>query len=217
MGWLWASANDNTKDASNASDANGASGVALTEAQKERIFGKPTAPKNVSPARNQPDDAELDAFLKSFSAPGDTDGRAESAASVTATSNSQQAEPLIRDRIRADGSLDISPNAIYPRSMSCRQAFDQAFYCQSLGGKFNDIYRYGHLRPCSEQWGAWFFCMRTRTLPEKERQKAVVEYYAERDARRKKEFGTSSTFAFLPYSALGKIRTSPPGMSGVGK
>ncbi|RMZ73839.1 hypothetical protein GMOD_00004636 [Pyrenophora seminiperda CCB06] len=49
-----------------------------------------------------------------------------------------------------------------PRTMSCRDAFDSAFYCASLGGHFNDIYRYGQLRSCSEHWSDFWFCMRTK-------------------------------------------------------
>ncbi|GAB7354851.1 hypothetical protein MBLNU459_g5227t1 [Dothideomycetes sp. NU459] len=92
----------------------------------------------------------------------------------------------------ADTPLDISPNALYPRTMSCRQAFDQAFYCQSLGGKFNDIYRYGELRSCSDNWSAFWFCMRVRTLGDNERQEAVRDYYEKREDRIKQERGGSS-------------------------
>jgi len=95
------------------------------------------------------------------------------------------------DRIRPDGTLNIHPSAIYPRTMNCRQAFDQAFYCQSLGGKFNDIYRFGHLKDCNEQWGAFWFCMRHRTLSAKDREPQIRDYYEERDERRRREFGSS--------------------------
>lgn len=70
-----------------------------------------------------------------------------------------------------------------PRSMSCRAAFDSAFYCSSLGGHFNDIYRYGQLRSCSEHWNDFWFCMRTKNSysgPEiKER--LIQERYAEKE------------------------------------
>jgi hypothetical protein len=46
--------------------------------------------------------------------------------------------------------------------MSCRATFDSAFYCSSLGGHFNDIYRYGQLRSCSDHWNDFWFCMRTK-------------------------------------------------------
>lgn len=94
-------------------------------------------------------------------------------------------------RVFADGTIDITPDEMHPRSMNCRQAFDQAFYCQSLGGKFNDIYRYGELKSCSEQWGAFWFCMRTRTLGEVEKARQTADYYQKRDARRKATHGSS--------------------------
>ncbi|KAI8935313.1 hypothetical protein NX059_007899 [Plenodomus lindquistii] len=58
----------------------------------------------------------------------------------------------------ADEALDPS----LPRTMSCRAAFDSAFYCSSLGGHFNDLYRYGQLRSCSDHWNDFWFCMRTK-------------------------------------------------------
>lgn len=147
-----------------------------------RIFGKPgPAP---SQTRDQQADSELDAFLKSFNA-------AEGDSSPSQTGPHVKPPTHAETRLLPSGDLDISPDAIYPRTMSCRQQFDQAFYCQSLGGKFNDIYRYGHLKNCSEQWGAFWFCMRTRTLPEREKEEAVKEFYRSRDERRREEFGSS--------------------------
>jgi hypothetical protein len=46
--------------------------------------------------------------------------------------------------------------------MDCEQAFNQAFYCQSLGGQWNNIYRYGGVRSCSENWDDFWFCMRVK-------------------------------------------------------
>ena len=67
--------------------------------------------------------------------------------------------------------------------MSCRAAFDSAFYCSSLGGHFNDIYRYGQLRSCSEHWNDFWFCMRTKNSysgPEIKEQ-LIQERYAEKE------------------------------------
>jgi hypothetical protein len=69
--------------------------------------------------------------------------------------------------------------------MSCSAAFDSAFYCQSLGGKFNDIYRYGELRSCSEHWSAFWFCMRQKSVGDGERRRKVQEHYRERAAKYK--------------------------------
>lgn len=152
-----------------------------------RIFGRPGPAATQPQTQEEKADAELEAFIKSFSA--------EAVDPKTSTDPTQpqtkEPEPEEPSRIFPDGSLDISPDAIYPRTMSCRQQFDQAFYCQSLGGKFNDIYRYGHLQSCSEQWGAFWFCMRTRTLPERQKAEAIKSFYKDRDEKRKKEWGSS--------------------------
>ena len=97
----------------------------------------------------------------------------------------------IEQQSAIDAPLDISPEALYPRQMSCRQAFDQAFYCQSLGGKFNDIYRYGELRSCSDNWNAFWFCMRIKTLPDREKEDRIKEFYQARDEQNKAEKGSS--------------------------
>ncbi|CAO2655855.1 Nn.00g046580.m01.CDS01 [Neocucurbitaria sp. VM-36] len=86
-----------------------------------------------------------------------------------------------------DTSLDEDSDSSLPRTMSCRTAFDSAFYCSSLGGHFNDIYRYGQLRSCSEHWNDFWFCMRTKNsysgADVKERM--VQERYREKEERLK--------------------------------
>jgi hypothetical protein len=189
MGWLWSS-----------SSSGGAAGQgneeqkkldwSLTSEQRSRIFGKPDSLQSADAVRDAQADKELEAFWSSLSESESTNPTTSSQTTATNT-KPQNTEPTNHDRIREDGSLNIAPSALYPRTMSCRQAFDQAFYCQSLGGKFNDIYRYGHLQSCSEQWGAFWFCMRTRTLPAPERERQIREHYASREERKRKEFGSS--------------------------
>ncbi|KAF2754048.1 hypothetical protein EJ05DRAFT_163319 [Pseudovirgaria hyperparasitica] len=84
-------------------------------------------------------------------------------------------QPDVPNRSPPDSSL-------YPSTMSCRDAFDAAYYCASFGGKFNDIYRYGELRSCSEHWGQWRFCMRLKVLQPQEREQRVREFYREKEA-----------------------------------
>lgn len=162
-----------------------------------RIFGRPRAapPQQTSPptstsqsSREHQADAELEALIKEFRG---VEGKAIDSLENTAVPAQDHKEPKQHERMLPDGGLDISPSVMYPRTMSCRQQFDQAYYCQSLGGKFNDLYRYGGIRSCSEQWGAFWFCMRNRTLSEKAKEEEVREFYRERDERRKKEWGSS--------------------------
>ncbi|OQN95986.1 hypothetical protein B0A48_17929 [Cryoendolithus antarcticus] len=167
----------------------------LTEQQRQRIFGRgaPQSSPFPDPVGRDP---EFDAFLREFGV--DPTGSSASATSNDAlhpqTTPAAPPAPLTDTtgrRVNPDGTLDISPAALYPRTMSCRTAFDAAFYCQSAGGKFNDIYRYGSLQPCSEHWGAFWFCMRIRTYKESDKQELIADYYRKREERRKERFGSS--------------------------
>ncbi|KAL4986645.1 hypothetical protein BDW68DRAFT_162765 [Aspergillus falconensis] len=71
----------------------------------------------------------------------------------------------------------IAPESLYPDTMSCRDAFDYAFFCQSLGGQFVNVYRYGELRSCSEHWENFWLCMKTRTFREAEKKKIIRDHY----------------------------------------
>lgn len=195
MGWLWSSSSSSAAGKSENDAVHREStkdqGWGLSEEQRQRIFGKPGALQDADQSRDTHADKDLEAFLNSLSASDTTTTKP-----ATANTPKQPAEPhpeerSNHDRILPDGTLNISPMAIYPRTMSCRQAFDQAFYCQSLGGKFNDIYRFGSLQSCSEQWGAFWFCMRTKSLPPEERERQIRDYYAAREERKRKEFGSS--------------------------
>ena len=205
MGWWPFSSSDNTSTSSDQSQNAPAPkrDFRLTDEQHLRIFGRPRQDYGSANAREEQADAELNAFLKEIgatpeptaAASANTVAGSSSAASASDETTAAQQLPTNTDssgrRIHPDGSLDITPDALYPRTMSCRQAFDQAFYCQSLGGKFNDIYRHGHLNSCSEQWGAFWFCMRVRQYADVDKQEVIKEFYKERDEKRKQTFGNS--------------------------
>ncbi|KAI9853186.1 MAG: hypothetical protein M1838_000042 [Thelocarpon superellum] len=89
------------------------------------------------------------------------------------------------DAASSPSPSSISPDSLFPTSMSCRQAFDSAFYCQSMGGQFNNVYRYGGIKDCSEHWGAFWFCMRTRSYSDEERAKKVQDFYRGRAVKYK--------------------------------
>ena len=90
--------------------------------------------------------------------------------------------------------------SLYPVTMSCSQAFDLAYYCASMGGQLNNVYRFGGLRSCSEQWKAWRFCMRTKAMSEEEKKRQIREFHMEREA--KKRVGRNS-------ERIWEIRTEP--------
>lgn len=53
-----------------------------------------------------------------------------------------------------------------PTDMNCLTAFDEMFYCYSLGGQFLNAYRYGGFRDCSEKSADWRFCIKTKVRGE---------------------------------------------------
>lgn len=72
---------------------------------------------------------------------------------------------------------DISPDALYPSEISCRSALDYAMFCQSFGGQFVNVYRYGEFRSCSNHWQDFWLCMRTRNWDKKDKAKAIQDHY----------------------------------------
>ena len=76
-------------------------------------------------------------------------------------------------------------DSLYPTNMSCREAFDAAFYCQSMGGKFNDVYRYGGIQSCSDHWKSFWFCMRSKSYPDEQRGDMIRDHYKKKDLKYK--------------------------------
>jgi hypothetical protein len=74
-----------------------------------------------------------------------------------------------------------------PSTMSCRAAFDSAFYCSSFGGHFNDIYRWGQLRTCSEHWADWRFCMSIKGRSAEARAELIRARYKEKEVEMMKK------------------------------
>ncbi|KAJ5169066.1 uncharacterized protein N7482_004660 [Penicillium canariense] len=87
--------------------------------------------------------------------------------SITAPTNPDTGAPP------AQPASSIAPESLYADSMSCRTAFDYAFFCQSFGGQFVNVYRYGELRSCSEHWDNFWLCMKTRGWSDDLRRKAI--------------------------------------------
>lgn len=68
--------------------------------------------------------------------------------------------------------------------MSCRQAFDAAFHCNSLGGQWLSVYREGGVRSCSEHWDDFWFCMRARAYSGPLKEDAIRDRYRRRELAR---------------------------------
>jgi hypothetical protein len=68
--------------------------------------------------------------------------------------------------------------------MSCRQAFDHAFHCNSLAGQWTAVYREGTVRSCSEQWDDFWFCMRTRAYSGTVKEEAIKDHYRQKELKK---------------------------------
>lgn len=80
---------------------------------------------------------------------------------------------------------DISPDSLYPTEMSCRSTLDYAVFCQSFGGQFVNIYRYGTFRSCSNHWQDFWLCMRTRQWEKPDREKAIADHFRKKAVKYK--------------------------------
>ncbi|KAI5274396.1 hypothetical protein E4T47_02636 [Aureobasidium subglaciale] len=195
MGWWWSSDSTAAPATESAPPATAQTPAPVSTTYRE------------APKKNASPDSDLEALFASFEKPSEPTRPTSTtqeytnvapridhitpAPKETPTNYVPSPSGSIEQQSPTDAPLDISPEALYPRQMSCRQAFDQAFYCQSLGGKFNDIYRYGELRSCSDNWNAFWFCMRIKTLPDKEKEERIKEFYQAKDEQNKAEKGSS--------------------------
>lgn len=159
MGWWWNSSSQKDDSASSA---------------PQKQTRSQYVPQR-SPTRDeQAAEAEFKQLLAAFDSNNDTKQTSKSidTSSPNAGDFTTPAKPT---------TSSIAPESLYPDTMSCRSAFDYAFFCQSFGGQFVNVYRYGELRSCSDHWDNFWLCMRTRSFPEAERKRVI------RDHNRKKE------------------------------
>ncbi|KAL9577187.1 MAG: hypothetical protein Q9212_006528 [Teloschistes hypoglaucus] len=118
-------------------------------------------------------DPRLDSTLASLEQPGNADDPSQA-----------QSDP---DPPSSAFSNAITPSNLYPTEISCRAAFDAAFYCQSFGGQLNNVYRYGSFRNCSQHWSDFWFCLRTNRgfLGDEEKERRVQKHYQLRELKYK--------------------------------
>lgn len=164
MGWFWGS-----KPATAAVDS--ATHAAPPETPAIEATPAPSStsisgPVQQSLSRDEQSDTAFQELLREFYA---EESRAQEKRIQTKEGRTQAyADPT---------PADISPDSLYPTQMSCRSAFDYAMFCQSFGGQFVNVYRYGDFRSCSNHWNDFWLCMRTRNWEEKERSRAIRDHY----------------------------------------
>ena len=167
MGWLWASSSS------------------------PDMKSKPPSKEPAStpkPAPNEPSaDPEIQKFLDLFSSDSSKDPSKPSPSQQASGADSQPATGIASwfalkkapSQPEKTEAPPLSPLAesLLPTEMSCRQAFDLAWSCNSLGGQWNAVYRHGEMRSCSEQWDDFWFCMRTKSYVGDLKANAVGTHY----------------------------------------
>lgn len=176
MGWLWASPSP-PKPSSPAQD-------------------KPAPSSKTAPNEPAAGDPEIQKFLdlltkdtgsKQETTPTQTPPAPAATESNSSPSSSSSSSWL---SLKASRAADPEPNApphdalseaLLPKEMSCRQAFDLAWSCNSLGGQWNAVYRHGEMRSCSEHWDDFWFCMRMKSATGPVKEEAVRQYYRNKE------------------------------------
>lgn len=155
----------------------------------------PSTPPDDTPAKALARDELADQELKSFLSEleGDIQPQASSNSRTKYTRLSRSG-PSVESTTAPELEHESLDSQLLPTTMSCRAAFDQLYYCNSLGGRWNDLYRYGTLRSCADDWDDFWFCMRTRLYSEKAKAAAVKEHYREKERKKySKELGKASS------------------------
>ncbi|MCJ1463047.1 hypothetical protein MMC07_001651 [Pseudocyphellaria aurata] len=147
--------------------------------------------------RDEAANADFLQFLKDTQ----NESSSQAPASLVSRSGSQPAVPYPVPE-STPTSTPITATTIHPTTMSCRAAFDLAFYCQSVGGQFNSIYRQGTWRNCGYLWGDFWFCVRTNRgwMSDKERQDRFLNHFKKRE--RKYADGPSSEDVWEPRETM---------------
>ncbi|KAK6340989.1 hypothetical protein TWF696_009301 [Orbilia brochopaga] len=142
----------------------------------------PSTPSQ-APTKSRDDlaDEELSAFLKTIQSEHDHPSSSKHASSSGNDSNFQ--------------------DTLYPTTMSCREAFDELYFCYSLGGQFKNLYRYGAYRECADKSADFWFCMRTKMYGPVAKKEMIVKYHKEKEAQKYKR-GPSSEDVW-------RVRTEP--------
>lgn len=157
MGWLWSSSP--AKDIPSATPAE-------------------ATPQNAAPPKKLTPDEQADLEFSQILADLRQEESALSGKPQPGSSSNQNDAPT--NSQSPEHTSSIAPESLYADTMSCRTAFDYAFFCQSFGGQFVNVYRYGELRSCSEHWENFRLCMRTKGWSDEMRRKTI------RDHNRKK-------------------------------
>ncbi|KAH6900118.1 hypothetical protein B0T10DRAFT_452647 [Thelonectria olida] len=181
MGWLWASSSSAEK--------------APAPTDKESVPPSSISTSSPSSSTSEQIDPEVQKFLDLFNAQPEPPKPEPSSSQQQSSDKSSSSSISSWFSLRSSSSSSASRTAaqveappgntlsesLLPTEMSCRQAFDQAWACNSMGGQWNAVYRYGEMRSCSEHWDDFWFCMRTKSYGPEMRAKAVQAHYRNKE------------------------------------
>lgn len=165
MGWIWSS-QALKSDVEKSQPSHGAAPSASSQPSTTPSIPHPSPSSPSPPTRDERAESELRSFLQELEA--DIDTRSSKNNRVPQPP-APHIEPSPTARRRAPSSPTSLEEELLPEEMSCRTAFDAAFYCQSLGGQFNNLYRYGGIKSCSEHWSEFWFCMKMRSTGDEQK------------------------------------------------
>ncbi|KAG8526162.1 uncharacterized protein KY384_000155 [Bacidia gigantensis] len=189
MGWLWSSSSNNEPSTTPQPEQSTQPEAPFEEAQTLEPAPTSTSTEPAAPrprTRDEIANSELVAYLRSLSNPSkddfadleDDDDDDDDDDDFDLVSPTEPDLPPSK-------SL-ITPRNLYPSTISCHQAFELAFHCQSPGGQILNVYRYGTFRWCGDHWNNWWWCIGTNRnfgLTKEEREEKIRRRYWEQDQR----------------------------------
>ncbi|KAF3403420.1 hypothetical protein DPV78_003982 [Talaromyces pinophilus] len=183
MGWWWSSSSSSNKNA----QADNLPTQQPDNPQQPSISSQPEPKPSRQLTREEQADAELRDFLKSLESsitpPTSQPPKPSSTTTTTSNPTTSQSSSSSTDSSTQQGPpSSIAPDSLYPDTMSCRSAFDYAFFCQSFGGQWVNVYRYGELRSCSEHWENFWLCMKARGIKDDATSKEMIRNHYRKKA-----------------------------------
>ncbi|KAI1362527.1 hypothetical protein F5Y08DRAFT_271731 [Xylaria arbuscula] len=240
MGWLWSSGAAAPKGTATETSTRNASTVIETRSPPSRVdatesntsgdpeiakflaqiqaeFGSTTSPKPTStpepkPTNQSPPSQSSSSSSSSWWSSWSSSAAQQPSSSPTfspSTAPHSTSSPQHED---LPPRLDPLSESLLPTTMSCRQAFDHAFHCNSLGGQWTSVYRSGTVRSCSEQWDDFWFCMRTRAYSGTMKEEAIKDYYRQKELKKYGPGMPNSTDIWEP-----RTEKLPPGTAFQGR
>jgi len=172
MGWIWSSPGPKAEPEN--SQTPEAAPKVSSQSSTTPANPPPSSSSNPQLTRDELAESELRSFLQDLEADIHTSSAKYNRVPQPPTPH---ADPSPTARRRAPSPHTSLEEELLPKEMTCRTAFDAAFYCQSLGGQFNNLYRYGGIKSCSEHWNEFWFCMKTRSTGDEQKVGMIRDYY----------------------------------------